>query len=282
MSLSISQNFNGRTLLRFALPSMVMMIFMSLYTIVDGIFVSRYVGDAALSSINIVYPIISVFTAIGVMLATGGCAVIGKRLGEGKKELARENLTLFVIFSIIISVLLSAIFLCFAKPIVILLGANDVLIPYCVRYLSILMWFAPISVLQLLFLSYFVVASKPNLGLFLTVLSGIINVVLDYVFLDIFQAGIEGAAFATGIGQTIPAIVVLIVFFNKKKELHFCKFKWDGKALLKACSNGASEMVTHMSAAIVTFLFNIIMMKLAGESGVAAITIVLYGQFLFH
>ena len=115
MSLSISQNFNGRTLLRFALPSMVMMIFMSLYTIVDGIFVSRYVGDAALSSINIVYPIISVFTAIGVMLATGGCAVIGKRLGEGKKELARENLTLFVIFSIIISVLLSAIFLCFAR-----------------------------------------------------------------------------------------------------------------------------------------------------------------------
>ena len=120
------------------------------------------------------------------------------------------------------------------------------------------MGFAPISVLQLLFLSYFVVASKPNLGLFLTVLSGIINVVLDYVFLDIFQAGIEGAAFATGIGQTIPAIVGLIVFFNKKKELHFCKFKWDGKALLKACSNGASEMVTHMSAAIVTFLFNII------------------------
>lgn len=282
MSISIGQHFNIRSLLKFAFPSILMMMFMSLYTIVDGMFVSRYVGSNALSSVNIVYPMVSIFTAIGVMLATGGCAVIAKKMGEDRLSEARSDLSLFVFVGGMIGIVLSGIILLFQTPIIRLLGANDVLVPYCSSYLRILMYFAPVSILQLLFLSYFVAASKPALGLWLTVLGGVTNIVLDYVFLGMLGLGIEGAAVATGLGQLVPAVAGLFFFINKKHELHFQKFHFDGKVLLQACSNGSSEMVSNLSNAVITFLFNIIMMRLAGENGVAAVTIILYGQFLFN
>lgn len=282
MSISIGQHFQLKTLLKFAFPSIIMMVFMSLYTIIDGMFVSRYVGSDALSSVNIVYPVISIFTAIGIMLATGGCAVIAKKLGEGNRKEARSDLTLFVVIGGVIGVVLSLLVLLFSTPIVKGLGANEALLGYCTSYLRILMYFAPVSVLQLLFLSFFVAASRPGLGLWLTVSGGIINIVLDYVLLGLLGLGIEGAAIATGLGQLIPAVAGLLFFAFPKKELHFSKFQLDGKVLLQACSNGSSEMVTHLSNAVVTFLFNILMMRLIGEAGVAAITIVLYGQFLFN
>ena len=282
MSISIGRHFTTRTLLGFAFPSIAMMVFMSLYTIIDGMFVSQFLGSDALSSVNIVLPIISLFVALGVMLATGGCAIIAKKMGENNLLVARQNLTLFVVVGTLISIILAGILLVFINPLVKILGANADLLNYCIKYLRITLLFAPVNVLQLLFLSYFIAASRPGLGFGLTVAGGVTNMVLDYVFLGILGMGIEGAAIATGIGQAVPAIIGLLYFAFGKNELRFTKFSMEWDTLLQACANGSSEMVSNLSNAIITFLFNILMMRLVGAHGVAAITIVLYGQFLFN
>lgn len=282
MSISIGRHFTTRSLLTFAFPSIAMMVFMSLYTIIDGMFVSQFLGSDALSSVNIVLPIISLFVALGVMLATGGCAIIAKKMGEDNLLVARQNLTLFVVVGTLIGIVLAGILLVFITPLVKILGANADLLNYCIKYLRITLLFAPINVLQLLFLSYFIAASRPGLGFALTVAGGITNMVLDYVFLGILGTGIEGAAIATGLGQAVPAIAGLLYFAFGKNELRFTKFSIEWNTLLQACANGSSEMVSNLSNAIITFLFNILMMRLVGAHGVAAITIVLYGQFLFN
>lgn len=281
MAQSINQEFRTLSLLKFALPSMVMMIFMSLYTIIDGIFVSRLVGSNALSAVNITYPFYTLLFAIGVMLATGGSAIIAKNLGENKAQEAREHFTLFVVTAIIFSILISVIGIIFISPIVTLLGATEILKADAITYLKTLLFFAPACILQLLFQSYFVTASKPHLGLILTICAGFTNAILDYLFMGPLEMGIKGAALATSIGQLIPAIFGLIYFTFINKELYFTRPRFDFSSLVQACANGSSEMVSNFSNAIVTFLFNLIMMKLLGEDGVAAITIVLYGQFLF-
>lgn len=282
MSLSISQHFTPIKLLRFALPSIVMVVFMSLYTIVDGALVSRFVGSNALSSLNIVYPVIGVVIAIATMLGTGGNAIISKYLGEEKKQEANECLTQFVVVGILLSLVIMILTLMFLTPISYFLGSNEMLLKDCNRYLAISMIFAPAAVLQSMFQSYFVTASKPSLGLFLTVIAGVLNAVLDYVFIVIFEFGVAGAALATGIGQSVPAIAGILYFSFSKNELHFVKFSLHLKELGLACYNGSSEMISQLSNSIVTFLFNIILMRLAGAPGVAAITILLYGQFLFN
>lgn len=282
MSTSISQHFTPWSLLKFAFPSIIMMMFMSLYTIVDGIFVSRFIGSNALSSLNIVYPVASVVIAMGTMLATGGNAVISRYLGEGKKQLAKECLSLFVMVGFLLSILGTILALLFPDFISRALGANDLLIADCRTYLTVLMAFAPACMLQTLFQSYLVTAGAPHLGLFLTMIAGVINAVMDYVLIVWFDLGIAGAALATGLGQIIPAIAGLVFFLNKKHELHLARFTMHTKELIQACYNGSSEMVTQLSNAVVTFLFNVILMRLAGPHGVAAITILLYGQFLFQ
>ena len=227
-----------------------MMIFMSLYTIVDGIFISRFIGSNALSSLNIVFPVINIAIAISTMLATGGNAIISKYLGEGRRREASECLTMFVVVTVSASIIIMILTFAFLTPISRLLGATDILLEDCRSYLATEIAFAPACMLQALFQSYLVTAGLPALGLGLTVIAGILNAVLDYVF----------------IGKTI----------------HFTRFRWRIKELLAACYNGSSEMVTQLSNAVVTFLFNIVMMRLAGENGVAAITILLYGQYLFN
>lgn len=282
MSTSINKNFTPFSLLKFAMPSIIMMILMSLYTITDGIFISRYIGSNALSSLNIVFPVINIAIAISTMLGTGGNAIISKYLGEGKKEAANECLTLFVAVSILLSILILTITLIFLTPISRFLGASDILLSDCRKYLGYSIIFAPACMLQTIFQSYFVTAGKPTLGLVLTISAGITNVVLDYVFIARLDLGIKGAALATGIGQCIPAVVGLVFFIFAKNNLHFTKITLRFRELGMACYNGSSEMVTQLSIAIVTFLFNIVLMKIAGEKGVAAITILLYGQFLFN
>lgn len=282
MSSAISQNFKPITLLKFAFPSMVMMVFMSIYTIADGMFVSRFLGDAALSSVNIVYPVIFLATGFGVMLGTGGSAIIAKQMGEGKQKKACEDFTFLTCFGVFIGlVLLIGTFL-FSEPIIRGLGSSESLMATCKAYLLPLILFAPITILQLMFQCLFATAGKPQYGLILTVIGGITNVVLDYIFLGPLQLGVAGAAIATGIGQCIPAIFGLIYFTFIRKELYFVRFHPDFRSLYQACFNGSSEMVTSLSNAVVTFLFNIILIRMAGESGVAAITIILYGQFLFN
>ena len=283
MSNSISKEFKFFSLLRFAFPTMIMMVFMSLYTIVDGIFISRLVGTDALSATNIVYPAISLLIAVGVMLATGGSAIIAKKMGEKKEQEAREDFSFIVLTGFIIGLIFMVVGNIFIDPIVRLLGSTDALMDYCVGYLSVCLYLAPACILQLLFQTFFVTAGKPMLGLILTISGGVANMVLDYLFMGVFHMGVEGAALATGVGQLIPALIGFIYFLFVRHSLYLVKPKIRWLLVLAESSfNGSSEMVTNLSGAIVTFLYNIMMLKLVGEAGVAAITIVLYGQFLFN
>ncbi len=282
MSMSLNQEFTPLKLLRFAAPSIIMMMFMSLYTIIDGMFVSRFVGSNALSSVNIVYPVINILIAIATMLGTGGNAIISKYLGEGKKKEAKESLTMFVVIGLIISVILMIFTVSFLNQICYFLGSTDEILADCRSYLMILVLFAPACMLQALFQSYLVTAERPTLGLALTIMAGILNAVLDYVLIVHFCLGVSGAAIATGLGQSVPAVAGVIFFFRNKKGLCFTRFHIRLRELGQACYNGSSEMVSQLAAAIITFLFNMVMMRLAGPNGVAAITIILYGEFLFN
>lgn len=282
MSNSIAQKFTFTSLMKFVFPTIIMMVFMSLYTIVDGIFVSRLLGSNSLSSLNIVYPVQSIILAIGIMLGTGGSAIIAKKLGEGKKEEANSDFSFISLFAILIGFLFLIICSIFLEPICRILGASDILLKDSMIYLQIALIFAPITMMQLLYQTFFVTAGHPTLGLICTIIGGISNMVLDFVFMGPMHMGIEGAAIATGIGQVIPVVVGGIFFFTNKKSLYYQKPKIDIPMLINSCSNGASEMVSNLSTAVVTFLFNIIMLDLMGENGVAAITIALYSQFLFH
>ena len=276
----LAESFNVISLIRFAFPSMVMMLFMGLYTIVDTIFVARFVDTNALSSINIVCPVINLIVGLGTMLATGGSAVVAKKMGNGNTEEARSNFTLIVVAGAVIGLLITAAGLVFLDEIIWGLGASEILFPYCKDYLTIQLIFATFNMMQVLYQNLFVTAGKPTLGLVLAVLAGTSNIVFDYVFIVLLQMGVGGAAIGTGIGYMIPTIIGTLFFLTKRSELHFCKPDMDASVLLKSCSNGASELVSQCSTAVTTFLFNGTMMKLLGEDGVAAITVLIYSQFL--
>lgn len=277
----IAQEFNLISLLRFVAPTVVMLVFMSLYQMVDAVFVSKFVGENALSALNIVYPFPSIVIAVSIMLATGGSAIIARNMGEGKEKEAKENFSFIVLVGAVIGVAIATVGILFIEPLIYMLGATPSLYDYCYEYLFILVLSVPLSVFQMLFQSFFVTAGKPHLGLTLTVLGGVSNIVLDYVFIVLCGFGVSGAALATSIGYSIPGLFGLIYFaVSRKGTLYFVKpvFRWG--VLFKCCINGSSEMVNNLAVAVTTFLFNVLMLKYAGEAGVAAITIVLYAQFL--
>lgn len=280
MSPAIGKDFSLGSLLKFAFPTIVMMIFMSLYSIVDGFFVSRFIGTDALSATNIVWPALNIMMGIAIMLATGGSAIVARTMGEGKSRSAKERFTLIVVSGFTVGVVISAICIPFLREICLALGSSDALLGYCEQYLLIQLIFAPALMLQILFQGFFVATGKPGIGLFLTVLAGLTNGILDYIFIVPMQLGVMGAALATAAGYLVPSIVGLIFFSTSKKGLHFVKPRLEWRTLLLAAGNGSSEMVTNLSAGIVTFLFNILMMQQVGSDGVAAITIVLYAQAL--
>lgn len=281
MENSIAKNFTLPSLIGFTLPTIMMLVFIATYTIVDGIFISRFVGTAALSAINIVFPLINVLTGIGIMLGTGGSAIIGRRLGEGKAEEARRDFTLIALFAIGTGVLLSLLCTIFISPLSRFLGADAHLLPYCVDYGRILMGFCSISVVQVLFQTLFITAGKPHFGLWLNVLSGLANIVFDYIFIVLCDMGITGAAWGTVTGFLVGGIPPLVYFAKPRASLYFVKTQWNRGTILHTLLNGSSEMVTSTAMAVTTFLFNLTMMRLLGEDGVAAITIALYAQFLF-
>ena len=281
MKHALSQKFTFFSLVRFTVPTMVMMLCMSLYTIVDGIFVSRFVGVNAMSAINIVYPLISLTVAIAIMLSTGGSAIIARQLGAGEEHKARANFSLFLLSGVVIGVILALAGLIGREPLIRFLGANEALSGYCRSYLTILLCFFPASILQMLYQTFFVTEGKPGIGMGLTILSGITNIILDYVFLVPLDMGIAGAAWGTAAGQMIPALAGSVYFARRKAHLHFVKPRFDWRVLGQGCFNGASEMIANLATAITTLLFNLAMMRYAGETGVAAMTIVLYAQFLF-
>lgn len=276
----LDRDFSFFSLLRFALPSVVMMIFTSLYSIVDGMFVSRFVGEDALAALNIVFPAMCLTMAVGIMLATGGSAIVARRMGAGEEQSALEGFSLLIAVSVAAGVVFALLGVTAAEPICRLLGGEGELLAYCVPYLRIIMLFGPMYMLQFMFQSFFVTAGRPGLGLGLTVAAGVANIVLDYVFIVPLNLGVAGAALATVTGYCIPAVAGLVFFALRRQGLRFAKPRWDGRMLGNACFNGSSEMVSNLSSAVVTLLFNLTMLELLGPPGVSAITIVLYAQFL--
>ncbi len=277
----LSQDFHVISLLKFTAPTVVMLVFMSLYQMVDGVFVANFVGENALSALNIVYPIPSIVIAVSIMLATGGNAIIARNMGEGEARKAKENFSFIVLVGFLLGVSFLILGVIFIDPLIRLLGATPAIYPYCYDYLLILILSVPLSVFQMLFQNFFVTAGKPHLGLVLTILGGVANIVLDYFFIAVCHMGVSGAALATAIGYSIPGISGFLYFaLNRRGTLYFVKPVFRLNVLLHSCANGSSEMVNNLAVAITTFLFNILMLKYAGEPGVAAITIVLYAQFL--
>lgn len=280
-NLIYNKEITMKTMLLFTVPTMVRMIFISMYSIVDGIVVSNFVGSLGLSAINIVYPVLNICMALAFMLAAGSNAIIGKKLGEGKNDEANSFMTLTVIINVVTIIVLAGLFLIWDEQIYILLGADQELLPYCVEYGTIMVMAGPIWVMQVLFQSYLVTADKPSMGLWLSVGAGITNIVLDLLFVGVLDMSMTGAALASVAGMFIGGLVPLKVFFNKKSLIHFGKPVWRGKEFLKAMGNGSSEMVSNLASAITTTLFNLQMMAFVGEKGVAAISAILYLQFIF-
>ncbi len=278
---TLSKNFDIKSLLKFAFPTILMMIFMGLYTVVDTIFVARFADTNAVSALNIVSPVINLIVGFSTMLATGGNAIIAKKMGEGEHTRVSQDFTLVISAGVLLGVFIAIFGTVFIDKIILELGSNNILFPYCKEYLSILLLFTPASILQVLFQNLIVTAGRPNIGMLLGIGAGIVNIFMDYIFIVLLKMGIKGAAFGTGIGYIISVIVGLLFFsVSKKSNLHFIKPIIDIFILIKVCANGFSEMVSQAATAVTTFLFNRIMMKLLSENGVAAITIIIYTQFL--
>lgn len=276
----LAKDFNIRSLLQFAFPTILMMVFMGLYTIGDTIIISRFVNTDALSALNIVTPVINIIVGLGAMLATGGSAIVARKMGEGNAKRASQDFTLIVLAGAILGAIVAIVGSLFIDNIIWGLGASELLFPYCKQYLLVLQLFTPASMMQVLFQNLIVTAGKPGFGMVLSISAGAINVLLDYVFVVPMNMGIVGSALGTGIGYMIPTVIGIIFFLKSKGTLRFQKPIVDFRVLWESGSNGFSEMVSQIAAAVTTFLFNIMMMKLIGENGVAAITIIIYTQFL--
>ena len=267
--------------MKFTVPTMVMLVFMSLYQTVDGIFVSNLVGELGLTALNIVYPFSSVVIAVAIMLATGGSAVIALNMGQGRNQEAKENFSLLVLVALVLSLTITVLGWIFMEDLIYFMGATERIYSLCYEYLWIMILATPLAMFQLLFQTFFVTAGKPRLGLTLTILSGIANLVLDALFMGRFQMGIQGAALATAIGYSITALFGFGYFaLQRKGSLYFVKPKWKGRVLLRSCSNGSSEMINNLAVAITTLLFNLVGLHYLKEEGVAAISIILYAQYV--
>ena len=278
---ALEKKYNFFSLIKFTIPTIVMMIFMSLYTMVDGVFVSVLINENALSSINLVYPAQSIIIAVAIMLATGSSAIIASLLGESKFKEAKEKFSFIVIVALVLGIIFAVLGIKYIDEIIALVGATKSTKQYCIEYLQIILLASPLAVLQMLFQFLFVTAGKPKMGLYTTIIGGILNIILDYLFIKVFNLGIRGASIATSIGYSIPAITGLIYFtVNRKGILYFVKPKIDFKMLMSSCFNGSSEMITNLAGSVTVFLFNMIMLKYIGIDGVAAITIVMYGQYI--
>ena len=282
MENSLQRKITLTSLIKYTLPTVVMMIFFSFYTIIDGMFVSRFIGANALSAVNIVFPVIYLVLGIGIMFATGGSAIVATKMGEGKIKEARENFTLIAISALVVGFIVEIITIVFMKEIIYALGSTEELYFNCREYLFYMIIFTPFIILKFYFDYFLVTAGEANLGLISGVVGGIVNIILDYVFIVNLNLGIKGAALATCIGYMVPSIIGIIYFLNKKNNLHFVKTKFKLNIITKSCSNGSSDMINELSNAVTTFLYNLVLLKLLGEDGVAAITIILYVQLLLN
>lgn len=282
MKIRLSDHFTYKKLLRFALPSVIMMIFTSVYGVVDGLFVSNFAGKTAFTAVNFIMPFLMILGAVGFMFGAGGSALISKTLGEGKEEQAHRLFSLIVYVSVACGIVLAVVGLLCIRPIARLLGAEGEMLDDCVLYGRIILIALPAYMLQCEFQSLFVTAEKPHLGLGVTVAAGCTNIVLDALFVGVCKWGIVGAAAATAASQAVGGIVPLLYFFAPNKSiLRLGKTRFDGKALTKTCTNGSSELLSNISMSIVSMLYNAQLMRYVGEDGVAAYGVLMYVNFIF-
>lgn len=284
MKIQLSDHFSYGRLLRFTAPSIAMMIFTSVYGVVDGFFVSNYAGKTPFAAVNLIMPFLMVIATVGFMFGTGGSALVAKSFGEGEPERANRNFSLFVYVSFALGVVLAVLGIVFIRPISIRLGAEGALLDNCVVYARIILAALPFYVLQLLFQSFFVTAEKPQLGLAVTVSAGLTNMVLDAVLVISLpqQYKLAGAALATALSQVVGGTVPLFYFARKNSSiLRLGRTSFDGRAILKACTNGSSEFMSNVSMNIVGMLYNTQLLKFAGENGVAAYGVMMYVSMIF-
>lgn len=282
MKIKLSDHFTYSKLLRFVFPSIIMMVFTSIYGVVDGLFVSNFAGKTAFASINLVMPFVMILGGIGFMIGTGGTALVSKVLGEGKKEKANEIFTMMIVFTLLLGALLSVIGVISMPWVAKFLGATEEMMADCVLYGRIVTGFTVAFMLQNVFQSFLIAAEKPKLGLLATVLAGIANMALDAIFIIVFKWGVAGAAIATGLSQCVGGIFPLIYFLRKNSSLlHLKKTKLEIKPILNACGNGSSELMSNISSSVVSMIYNFQLMKYVGEDGVSAYGVLMYVQFIF-
>ena len=282
MQIQLSDHFDYKKLIRFVLPSVVMMVFTSIYGVVDGFFISNFVGSDAFTAVNIVFPFAMILGGVGFMVGTGGTALVAKTLGEGDRELANRYFTMMVYFTIILGVCLSTFGIAFIRPVSYLLGADEDLIEYCVTYGSILIGFTVAFMLQNLFQNFLVAAEKPKLGFIVTVAAGCTNMVLDALFVGLFRWGIAGAAVASGLSQLVGGALPLIYFISKNDSLlRLVPTKLELAPIIKAVTNGASELMSNISTSVVSMIYNLQLLAYFGKNGVSAYGVIMYVQFVF-
>ncbi len=280
--IQLNDHFTYRKLIRFTLPSIAMMIFTSIYGVIDGLFVSNFVGKTEFAAVNLVWPFIMMISSIGFMFGTGGSALIAKTMGEGDKYSANKQFSLLVYTSLILSIVISSISFIFIPDIATLMGADKSLLKSCVLYGRVLILTVPFYVMQFEFQSFFVTAEKPQLGLYMTLISGLTNIILDVLLVAIFPFGLFGAAVATSASQLFGGLFPLIYFSrNNQSLLRLCKTKFNLWVLTRTCTNGISELLSNISMSFVGMMYNIQLMKYAGENGVAAYGVLMYVNLIF-
>lgn len=278
----LSDHFSYGKLLRFTLPSICMMVFTSIYGVVDGLFVSNFVGKTPFAAVNLVMPFVMILGGMGFMIGTGGTALVSKLLGEGKKDEAHRTFSMLVLFTLLLGAVLSAVGILTMPAVSRFLGASDAMLPDCVLYGRIVTGFTFAFMLQNVFQSFFIAAEKPRLGLIVTVAAGVTNMVLDALFMAVFKWGVAGAAIATGLSQCVGGVLPLFYFLRPNTSLlRLRPAALRLRPLLQACGNGSSELMSNISSSLVGMLYNFQLMRLIGEDGVSAYGVLMYVQFIF-
>ena len=280
----LSDHFNYSRLLKFTAPSIAMMVFTSIYGVVDGFFVSNFAGKTPFTAVNLIMPVLMIVATVGFMFGTGGTAIVAKTMGEGDREKANRYFSLFVYFAFGTGVVLAVAGIVFIRPIAVFLKAEGELLENCVTYATIILCALPFYVLQLLFQSFLVTAEKPHLGLAVTISSGVTNMVLDAVLVILLpqEYKLAGAAIATAMSQLVGGVAPLVYFFRKNSSLlKLTSTRFDGRAIVKAATNGSSEFMSNVSMSIVAMLYNARLMEYAGEDGVAAYGVMMYVSMIF-
>lgn len=282
MKIQLSDHFTYKKLFKFTLPSILMMVFTSIYGVVDGFFVSNYVGKDAFVAINLIMPFLIILGTLGFMLGAGGTALIGKTLGEGDRQKANKLFSLFVFTTLVLGIIIAVVGILSLRKVAIFLGAVGNVLENSIIYGTIILIALPFFMLQIEFQTFFVVAEKPNLGLVSTLISGVVNMVVDALLVAVLDLGVVGAAVATASSQMLGGLIPIIYFSCKNSSLlRLTKPELNFKALLKACTNGASELMSNISMSVIGMLYNFQLLKYAGENGVAAYGVLMYVNFVF-